>query len=106
MRLGHAIAHDTLDDVLLVVSELVTNAVLHGRGDIRLHVAFDGQTITGEVCDGGRGFAHASPTRASTSIGGNGLHLGETVTRRWGVAEGSSRVWFEIPNRALATAGA
>ena len=56
-RLGHHLPEETLDDVLLVVSELVNNAVLHGRGDIALRMAYDGQRITGEVCDEGTGFS-------------------------------------------------
>jgi hypothetical protein len=44
-----------LEDLLLVVSEIVTNAVLRGRGDVGLHAAWDGAFITATV--GGFGFA-------------------------------------------------
>src|SRR3954447_422995 len=45
-----------LGDVKLVVSELVTNAVQHGDGDIRLAVHAMADHVLVEVSDEGRGF--------------------------------------------------
>jgi hypothetical protein len=42
------------DVVELVVSELVTNAVRHARGPIRLCLTCDGVRLLGAVCDGDR----------------------------------------------------
>ena len=34
--------------------------------------------------------------RPATDVGGWGLHLVQTLSKRWGVHEGSTHVWFEI----------
>src|SRR4051794_4965954 len=43
-----------LDDVELVVSELVTNALLHGTSPILLRLSTSGARVRVEVEDGGR----------------------------------------------------
>ena len=48
-----------LSDLALVVSELVTNAVVHGRGAITLKLERDGEIVRGEVVDEGGGFERA-----------------------------------------------
>ena len=95
-RFSDVLAQEMLDDTLLVISELVTNAVQYGAGDIHLRVAFDGRRVTGDVSDEGMRFTQPLPTHAAGKIGGHGLYLVERVADSWGVAEGSSRVWFEI----------
>jgi anti-sigma regulatory factor (Ser/Thr protein kinase) len=101
MRFGHVVAEDTMDDVLIVVSELVANAVLHGSGEIELRVAFDGTRVTGEVADEGGGFARQPPKPVSDPIAGNGLYLVERIVSGWGVQDDSAQIWFEIPERRL-----
>ena len=48
-------------DVKTAVSEAVTNAIVHGyegtRGLVKLHAVIDGQTLTVEVSDTGRGIS-------------------------------------------------
>jgi len=100
-RFGDLLAEETLDDVLLVVSELVSNAVLYGTGEIGVRVAYDGRSVTGEVSDEGSGFARQLRDRGRVGFGGHGLHLVGRLTQRWGLREGSSHVWFEIPRRQL-----
>jgi anti-sigma regulatory factor (Ser/Thr protein kinase) len=98
-HLGHRVPSEMLDDVLLVVSELATNAMLHGTGDIGLGLAFDGSSVTGSVDDDGGGF-HSSPgQRSSRRIGGHGLYLVNHIASSWGVREGTGHVWFEIGAR-------
>ena len=63
-------------DVELVVSELVTNAVRHGEGEIRLVLSYDEVRLTGEVIDDGQGFEATVRDEGLTAIGGWGL-------RRW-----------------------
>ncbi|MFJ6214556.1 ATP-binding protein [Streptomyces sp. NPDC092296] len=74
------------EDVLLVVSELVTNACLHAGGpqELLLHCTDDALRI--EVAD-------ASPTHPEPrnphergKPGGHGLHIVGRLSRRWGVA--------------------
>lgn len=98
-RLARHLPVETMDDVLLVVSELATNAVLYGIGDIELRIAFDGRCVSGNVADAGSGFERAPRDRPHRRIGGYGLRLVERVARRWGVHEGTAHVWFEIPSR-------
>jgi anti-sigma regulatory factor (Ser/Thr protein kinase) len=90
------LADETLDDALLVVSELVTNALLHGAGDIELRVAFDGQRVKGEVTDEGMRFTQPLREHDLAQIGGHGLYLVGCIADSWGRGEGSNHVWFEI----------
>src|SRR5690348_6472591 len=47
-----------LTDLLIIVVELVTNAVVHGRGDVRMRLRLDGGDVRGEVIDAGGGFEY------------------------------------------------
>jgi anti-sigma regulatory factor (Ser/Thr protein kinase) len=46
-RFTHALSRHAIADLELVVSELVSNAVEHGRGTIRLDVDLDGHDLHG-----------------------------------------------------------
>jgi anti-sigma regulatory factor (Ser/Thr protein kinase) len=90
------------EDARLLVSEVLTNAVLHGEGDtMRLKVTTtpdDGHLF--EIIDGGPGFV--PPPLTSTSDGdapsGRGLALLNRLSDGWGVFEGdSTHVWFRLP---------
>jgi anti-sigma regulatory factor (Ser/Thr protein kinase) len=83
----------------LLLSEVVTNAVRHGDGEtirVLLDAAQDGE-LRCEVVDEGHGFVPKARDKPTTAEGGWGLHLVETLSRRWGVREGSTHVWFELP---------
>ena len=87
------------DDADLLVTELVTNAVRHGEGErlrLLLETSPDGGLYC-EVVDDGHGFAPQSraPERRPES-GGWGLFLVDSLSRAWGVHEGSTHVWFEM----------
>src|SRR4051795_731564 len=67
-----------LADVALVVSELVTNAVVHGRGAITLKLHQDeDDLVRGEVIDEGGGFEREVRDRAPHDFGGRGLLIVE-----------------------------
>jgi anti-sigma regulatory factor (Ser/Thr protein kinase) len=88
-----------VDTVVLLVSEVVTNAVLHARSDVILTVHDLGATARVEVHD-----SSPVPPRlhrfAAESATGRGLRLLDQLALRWGadqVAEGLGKtVWFEV----------
>ena len=85
-----------LDDLYLVVSELVTNAVMHGQGAIRLRLHVDAGDVWGEVIDAGGGFEHELREAGPDATSGRGLLIVDRLTTRWGVHEGTTHVWFEM----------
>ena len=90
----------TVSDARLLVSELVTNSVRHGGGD-SVVVLIDAEPPSGlrcEVIDDGHGFVPRA--RQEDAVGGWGLDLVERIASSWGVREGSTHVWFELPSDA------
>ena len=90
-----------MEDARLLVSELVTNSVLHSapapRQEIEVILSLDEGVLRVDVSDAGVGFAHEPRTPESSSESGWGLHLVSRVADRWGVVDGSgARVWFEL----------
>jgi anti-sigma regulatory factor (Ser/Thr protein kinase) len=88
---------DLVADASLLVSELVTNAILHGRTDIKLRAALKRRVFRAEVTDGNP----ALPMRrhpGELSPGGRGLQLIDEIAYRWGVktSRAGKTVWFEI----------
>jgi anti-sigma regulatory factor (Ser/Thr protein kinase) len=95
-RFGGVLGRDTMADLELVVSELVTNAFDHGRGSIELVVHHDGDELRGSVTDEGHGFAHQPRVVADDEHRGRGLSIVDSLVTSWGIVEGSTRVWFHI----------
>ncbi|MET9362874.1 ATP-binding protein [Streptomyces sp. NPDC006632] len=79
------------DDVLLCVSELVTNALLHGvppgRGFLLRMGLCDGAVLRVEVQDSGAGVPGIAKGADAGAEGGRGLLLVEAVADKWGVGE-------------------
>jgi anti-sigma regulatory factor (Ser/Thr protein kinase) len=93
---GAALAESELDRAKLAVSELTTNAVRHGQGDITLRAELDESRLLVEVIDEGPGFARGPRPEDPRAVGGWGLDLVEGTTSRWGIVDGTPHVWFEI----------
>jgi anti-sigma regulatory factor (Ser/Thr protein kinase) len=96
---SHAIA-----TVTLLVSEVVTNAVVHPDldppGKIGLRARLDEAAIRVEVTDGGSGFTPS--LRAPQPLhGGYGLAILAQGSKRWGVeGDPQTTVWFEVENNS------
>ncbi|CAM5230785.1 MULTISPECIES: ATP-binding protein [Streptomyces] len=88
------------EDVLLVVSELVTNACLHAEGPDELLLACDNKVIRLEVSDRGAGQpAPRTPHRAGRP-GGHGMFIVQRLCLDWGVVRAAGTpgktVWAEL----------
>lgn len=81
----------------LLVSELMTNALRHGRVPIRCLVTQAGPALRIEVFDGGNG-APSLRAAALDEESGRGLHLVEKLSSRWGwqATENGKCTWVEI----------
>jgi anti-sigma regulatory factor (Ser/Thr protein kinase) len=81
-------------DARLLATELVANAFRHGKPPITLTLELLGTHLRVEVADAGGGRPQRRPEPGAD--GGWGLLLVESAADRWGVADGSTNVWFEI----------
>jgi anti-sigma regulatory factor (Ser/Thr protein kinase) len=82
----------------LAVSELVTNAIVHGEGLIDVRVSALGDRLRLEVADEGAAVPRAGDgTQELEGIGGWGLHLIDSLSDAWGTADAAAgtRVWME-----------
>jgi len=101
-QLADLLPPEKLEEVRLVVSELVTNSILHAGlspdEQISLTVTVSASSVRGKVCDLGPGFEAPSEPRARSDLsGGWGLPIVETISDRWGVEQNRHTcVWFEI----------
>ncbi|MFB6881213.1 ATP-binding protein [Streptomyces noursei] len=85
-------------DVVLAVSELVTNGIEHGYGDVTLTVWRTGGQLRVEVAD--ENPAPAILRRADgNAVSGRGLRIVSTVATKWGVSQDGTTTWcvFNLP---------
>ncbi|MEV5413063.1 ATP-binding protein [Thermopolyspora sp. NPDC052614] len=90
-RPGHA-----SDDITLIVSELITNSIVHGAPEVRLTLYVRGGMLFGEVIDHGAEFPHLV---AADDIAehGRGLAMVRCMTQCLGwsrTEDGAKSVWF------------
>ncbi|MET8111714.1 SpoIIE family protein phosphatase [Streptomyces prasinus] len=89
---------EDLDVALLVVSELVTNALVHTEGQVRLDLALVGDRLRLAVADA----SPRSPARPNSigreATGGRGILLVEALSAAWGTlpVSGGKQVWAEL----------
>lgn len=86
-----------IDTTELLVSELVTNALRYGEGEIRLRLLLD-RTLVCEVWDAGLVQPRRRRAR-DTDEGGRGLQLVGLLSAAWGSRRTprGKTVWFELP---------
>ncbi|AWK10047.1 ATP-binding protein [Streptomyces spongiicola] len=101
------VSDSVVDDAVLILSELLSNACRHGRplgqhteigdGDIRAAWRLDPSGgLTVEVTDGGGPTRPVPSTPSVTAHGGRGLSIISALARDWGVrdsAAGEVTVW-------------
>lgn len=95
------------EDVLLMVSELVSNASLHAGGPQELRLRGSSDRLRVEVTDGSPAAPRPGVPHRAGSPGGYGLHVVAVLAREWGWApgaEGGKVVWLEV-DRARVPAG-
>jgi two-component sensor histidine kinase len=88
-----------LDVALLLTSELVTNAVRHGAGEIRCSLSTGPTSVRLEVHDENPELPEPAH-RGVVADSGRGLHILESLASRWGSTPDPTStgktVWFEI----------
>jgi len=76
-------APDTVDDVLLTVSELITNAHVHAGSTAELVLAWDSRCLTVHVGDTDPGLPAAQRDDGSLAPSGRGLAIVDAVADEW-----------------------
>jgi anti-sigma regulatory factor (Ser/Thr protein kinase) len=105
-RLRDQVPANVIEDAGLLVSELVTNSVLHGRADaatrVALRLGVNGRRVRIEVRDAGPGFTSRRESAGPDEPGGYGLFLVTQLADAWGIADDGepTTVWFELRHAA------
>jgi anti-sigma regulatory factor (Ser/Thr protein kinase) len=96
----------TQEAAQLLVSEVVTNAVVHSAsgdqgGSLEVRYAFDDHEVYVEVLDAGGATAPSRHAEHLEGISGRGLGLVEALASAWGVHDHQAGrvVWFRLPLR-------
>ncbi|MFF5723423.1 ATP-binding protein [[Kitasatospora] papulosa] len=104
---SNGVSDTVVDDAVLILSELLSNACRHGRplgkqsevgdGDIRAAWRVDTRgDLTVEVTDGGGPTRPVPSTPSVTARGGRGLNIISSLAKEWGVRDdtiGEVTVW-------------
>jgi DNA-binding NarL/FixJ family response regulator len=88
-----------LDVIELLVSELVTNSIVHGHSDVEVSVAVGSDRVRVSVFDSSRdALVRREPNAEGTS--GRGLLMLDALAADWGTEfmPGGKSVWFEVRN--------
>lgn len=107
---SHGVSDSVVDDAVLILSELLSNACRHGRplgrhtdvgdGDVRAAWRVDRTGgLTVEVTDGGGPTRPVPATPSVTARGGRGLNIISALAEEWGVRDDSSgevTVWVLV----------
>lgn len=101
---GWSVCEDTCDTAALVISELVTNAIVHTASGVVVCELYDGDdlvriAVRDEGCAPGE--PHPSPQRPEEEHG-RGLFLVDALSHSWGAQEHGPGllVWADLPRRA------
>jgi anti-sigma regulatory factor (Ser/Thr protein kinase) len=102
---GAALEHSEREMVDVLMSELVTNAVIHpgrrGGDNVILRFAVSPELIRVEVHDAGGGFSMDEVGEPRSEPGGYGLVMVDRGASRWGASDHDGNcVWFELDRSA------
>ena len=91
---------DVVESALLLASEVITNAVVHGDGMVQVDVGrVEGPSLRVEVSDDGGGMPLIGAQRTDAESG-RGMAMVELLSSRWGtdlaVGPLGKMVWFEV----------
>jgi anti-sigma regulatory factor (Ser/Thr protein kinase) len=92
---------DVVENAELLVSEIVTNALRHGAGDIILTMRVDPPGIGVRVTDTGERLPVVASHAPSDDQGsGRGLLIVDAISSEWGVSQlgpsSGKTVWFDV----------
>ena len=92
--LHHVVSPALVDDARLVVSELVSNALCHGLGEVVVRASLADHRLQLSVIDSSEG-APRLLSRERAGVGGLGLRVVDQIAERWGYARfpGGKAVW-------------
>lgn len=90
-------AAEVVEVVTLLVSEMVTNAVLHAGTEVTLRIGHEGRSVRVEVTDGSQRMPGIRRVSEDASTG-RGMWLIDELADAWGQqARGDGKcVWFEV----------
>ena len=89
---------DAADAILLVVSELATNALRHGGGRYTLELSAGPDTVTVAVSDPNPAAPRARPPDLMTGTGGFGWHMVRRLSREVTIARGRGKtIYASLP---------
>jgi serine phosphatase RsbU (regulator of sigma subunit)/anti-sigma regulatory factor (Ser/Thr protein kinase) len=97
-RLAELTGRIDIDAVLLATSELVTNGIRHGQGEVDVRLTYSPGYLRLAVTDAGGGVPHREPG-TDDGLGGRGLLLVDAVAGSWGVERhptGGKTVWADF----------
>jgi anti-sigma regulatory factor (Ser/Thr protein kinase) len=89
-------ARVTVENAMLIVSELATNAMIHGEGTIELRAESRDGRLRIEVTDAGDPEWLGVLAKEQHDVAGRGLWLVEQLSETWGAETGPTRVWAEL----------
>jgi DNA-binding NarL/FixJ family response regulator len=89
---------EVLDLVNLLVTELVTNAVVHGGSEADVSVALTPTALRVDVADRDERMPQPITSVDAWDTSGRGLAFVATMSQRWGVQRvpGGKVIWFEV----------
>ncbi|MCW2644488.1 MAG: hypothetical protein JWP07_597 [Pseudonocardiales bacterium] len=95
---SNGVPAEVSETATLLVSELVTNVVVHARTEIAMHIRPEGQRLRVEVMDRDPAGQVQLLAPDPTAQSGRGVHLVSVLADDWGITSQvtGKTVWFEL----------